>query len=473
MTRAQLLIGDGEEDAQAYAGVRNPWSGDVLAEVPLADRDQMVRSVEAAAAAFPEVRKQEAYERAELLGNVVEEMLALEQEFITTISNESGKPVALARIEFQRAVGTFTIAAEEARRTAGELYTPGALPAGKGRWAFGRRFPLGVVAAITPFNFPLNLVAHKVAPCLAVGNTMVLKPAIKTPLTAYLLGEVLREAGMVPGQVNVVTCRDGEAAVLWEHPAVAMVSFTGSDRVGWMIREKAPKKRVVLELGGNAAVLIHEDADWKGIVPSVATGAFAYAGQSCISVQRILVHRPIYTAFRDALVAHVRDHVRAGDPSDPSVLVGPMINREAAVRAKEWMEKAVAAGATLLCGGTLEGNLLQPTLLENVPPAEECWAKEAFAPLAVLQVYDTFDEAIALANRSVYGLQAGVFTRDMRRIHQAFEELEVGGVLINEVSSFRLDHLPYGGIKESGTGREGVRAAMDEMTELKTCVILP
>jgi glyceraldehyde-3-phosphate dehydrogenase (NADP+) len=379
--------------------------------------------------------------------------------------------VTFAEAEVARAAITFTAAAEEARRAHGELLPVEAYPSGDGHLGLMRRFPLGVIAAITPFNFPLNLVAHKVAPALATGNTMVVKPAMKTPLTALLLAEVLHEAGVPAGQMNFVTCGNEDAARLVTDARVKMVTFTGSPAVGWRLKELCGKKRITLELGGNAGVIVHRDADVAAAVPLIATGAFGYAGQSCISVQRVAVHESRYDEVKAALVAHIAAKVPTGDPWERTTVVGPMITEPARDAVLERIAAALAGGARLVCGGQVRGRCLEATVLENADAAMAICAEEAFAPVLTLHRYAEFAEALAFVNASDFGLQAGVFTRDLTLALRAYEELEVGGVLINQVPTFRVENMPYGGIKDSGFGREGARYAMEEMTEMKSLVI--
>jgi acyl-CoA reductase-like NAD-dependent aldehyde dehydrogenase len=366
---------------------------------------------------------------------------------------------------------TFTIAAEEARRQHGELLDMDALPTGEGHFGIARRFPIGVVAAITPFNFPLNLVVHKVGPCLATGNTMVVKPATKTPLTALLLARVLVDAGMPAGQVNFVTCSNDDAASLITDERVKKVTFTGSPAVGWRLKEQCGKKKITLELGGNAGVIVHADADLGVAIPAIAHGAFGQAGQSCISVQRIVVHESLYTDFRARFSAHIREQVRAGDPADRANIIGPMITRQALEATVARIDEAVRAGAKIVCGGNVIGQCLDATVIEDAPAHLPICAEEAFAPVCTLHRYGDFDEALAFVNDSAFGLQAGIYTRDLKLAMKAYETLEVGGVLINQVPTFRVENMPYGGVKDSGFGREGVRYAMEEMTELRSLVM--
>lgn len=463
-----LIGGKWVRRAAGELPVLNPYTSREIARVPLGDERQIDRAIAAAAAAFPEARGVAPFARADLLRRVAAGIGERRGEFVDTIVAEAGKPVTLARAEVDRAMATFTLAAEEARRTAGEALPLDAFAAGAGHFGLARRFPVGVIAGISPFNFPLNLVAHKVAPCLATGNTMVLKPAPKTPLSALLLGEVLVASGLPPGQVNIITCPNEAASRLTADPRVKMISFTGSTEVGWKIKEQSGHRRVVLELGGNAGVLVHGDADLDAAIPAIATGAFAYAGQSCISVQRVFVQEEIYERFKTRLIAYTRAKVLTGDPRKKETLVGPMITREALENVRARIGAAIAGGARLLCGGEAKGQALEPTILENASPASELCAEEAFAPVVVLAKYRKFDEALAMVNASRFGLQAGVFTRDISRALHAYEALEVGGVMINQVPTWRVENMPYGGSKESGFGREGVRYAMEEMTELKT-----
>ena len=472
MNASPSLLIDGQwVRAVAEWPVVNPFTGGEIARVPLGDRPMIDRAISAAEAAFPKVRATPAHARAGLLLKVAAGLAARRGEFVETIVAEAGKPITFAEAEVARAIMTFTIAAEEARRQHGELLDMDALPTGDGHFGFARRFPLGVVSAITPFNFPLNLVAHKVAPCLATGNTMVVKPATKTPLTALLLAEVLVAAGMPAGQVNFVTCTNEDALPLITDPRVKKVTFTGSPAVGWRLKEQCGKKRITLELGGNAGCIVHADADLAAAVPMIAMGGFGQAGQSCISVQRVVVHESIYDDFRARLVAHVAEKIKTGDPRDRATVVGPMITPEALAEIRARIDAALAAGAKLVCGGKVMGRCLEATVLEDAAPTLDVCAKEAFAPIVTLHRYRDFGEALAFVNASDFGLQAGVFTRDLKLAMRAYEVLEVGGVLINQTPTFRVENMPYGGIKDSGFGREGVRYAMEEMTELKSLVM--
>lgn len=472
MTAKPFFINGGHVSAEESQPVASPWSGDTLGHVCLADAAQVEEAVATAHAAFQTTRKATADSRAAVLENIAALIAKRRADFVSTIVAEAGKPVTFAEAETERARLTFRFAAALALADEGHGITMDASAPGAGHFGMVKRFPIGVILGITPFNFPLNLVAHKVAPCLATGNTMVLKPALKTPLSSLLLAEVLDAAGVPPGQINVVPFHHDRIAPLLEDARIKMVSFTGSAAVGWRLKSQAAKKKVALELGGNAAVVVEPDCDWQAAIPKIASAAFGYAGQSCISVQRILVHKDISDSFRDALVAAIREKIVVGDPREAATIVGPMINPGERAKILDWIKAAEARGARLLTPLRVEGHsVLGPVLLENVPSDCAVLCEEAFAPLAVLQTYDSFPEALEIVNDSAFGLQAGVFTSDIRKALLAFEELEVGGVLVGQVPTFRVENMPYGGVKESGFGREGVRYAMEEMTEPRSLVI--
>jgi glyceraldehyde-3-phosphate dehydrogenase (NADP+) len=392
------------------------------------------------------------------------------EEFARTMAQEAGKPLKAARTEVERAVFTFTVAAEETTRIPGEYLSLDWQQFTSGRWGIVRRFPLGPIAGITPFNFPLNLVAHKVAPAIAAGCPIILKPAPQTPLTAFLLAEAVEQAGLPDGAFNVLPLSNEDAGLLISDDRIKMISFTGSAPVGWDIKRRAGKKKVVLELGGNAGVIVHSDTDVAWAAERCVTGGFSYAGQTCISVQRILVERSAFKKFTDLLLEGV-GRLRVGDPMEESTDLGPLIRESDAIRASEWVQEAVQAGATLLCGGKRHGSILEPTVLTGTRPDMKVNCQEIFAPVVTIESYDDFGAALRRINESPYGLQAGVFTRDANRIFQAYDELEVGGVIAGDVPSFRIDHMPYGGVKDSGLGREGLRYAIEEMTEPKLLVM--
>lgn len=452
--------------------VRNPFNGERVGSVSLATESQLADAVAAADKAFAETRRQSARDRSAVLKRAVAGLRDHAGELTELLIAEAGKPRKYAEIEVSRAQETFSFAANEALRSHSETIAMSASAPGRGHMGWAERFPIGVILGITPFNFPLNLVAHKVAPCLATGNTMIVKPALKAPLSALRLGEILREAGMPRDQVIVLPFDHDSMPRLLEDERIKMISFTGSAEVGWKLKAQSGRRRVALELGGNAAAIIHHDADWREAVPSLASGAFGYAGQSCISVQRIFVQRKIYAEFRDAFVAHTKNAVRTGDPRDPEVTVGPMIDAKARERLLGWVEEALARGAKALTGeATQRGPCVEPIVLEDVPHDARISCEEAFGPVVLLEPYESFDDALRMTNDSRYGLQAGVFTRDLELAYRAFETLEMGGVMINQVPTFRVENMPYGGVKDSGFGREGIRYAMEEMTELRLCVV--
>jgi len=453
------------------AAVRNPYNGVAVADICVAGADEVARAVDVAGKSFAETRRVPLIERSRLLRKIADALGRRADEFVELLVAEAGKPVALAKIEVQRAQSTFELAAAAALEPNGHPIEMEATPAGAGHVGSARRFPLGVILGITPFNFPLNLVAHKVAPCLATGNTMLLKPAMKTPLCALLLGEVLAECGAPAGQITFIPFGHQHVGALLRDPRVKMLSFTGSVDVGWKLKGEAIKQKVTLELGGNAACVVEPDSDWKLHAGKMAVGAFAYAGQSCISVQRIFAHAEIYAEFKDVFLAAVREKAVAGDPRDAKTLLGPMITRDALDKTVGWIKEAEARGAKLLTPLKVEGQVLHPVVLENVPRDAAISCEEAFAPVVVLESYNSFADGLAAVNDSKFGLQAGVFTSELAKAYQAYDALEVGGVLINQVPTFRTENMPYGGLKDSGFGREGVRYAMEDMTELKSLVI--
>jgi len=409
-------------------------------------------------------------DRAEILGKIVQALRAQQEEIARLISLEAAKPIRLARAEAARAVLTFTDALEETKRIRGEWLPLDLDAASQGRFALVRRFPVGPVAAITPFNFPVNLVAHKLAPALACGTSIVLKPAPQAPLSTLNLARIAHEAGVPPGAVNALLCPVEAAHQLVADDRLRVLSFTGSAAVGWALKAKAGKKRVLLELGGNAGVAIHSDADLDLAADRCAFGGFAYSGQVCIAVQRIYVHRPVFESFAEKLLERVRK-LRLGDPLDEATDIGPMISLQAAERAEGWVRQAVQGGARLLAGGQRDGAFLQPTVLTHTQPEMKVCCEEVFAPIVTLEPYDSLDQALATINNSPYGLQAGLFTNHAPAIFGAFETLEVGGIIVNDVPTYRADTMPYGGMKDSGLGREGVRFAIQEFTESKVLVM--
>jgi acyl-CoA reductase-like NAD-dependent aldehyde dehydrogenase len=444
--------------------ILSPFDGSVVSRTWVATRKHAEQAIASSVAAFGTTRRLPAFERQRVLRAIVQGITARKEEFARLICLEAGKPIKVSRTEVDRAIFTFQIAAEESTRQYGEYLPLDWQESTAGRWSIVKRFPIGPIAGITPFNFPLNLVAHKVAPAIACGCPMVLKPAPQAPMSSLMLGEIVQQAGWPDGGLNVLMLSNEDTGVLVEDDRIKMISFTGSAPVGWSIKSRSGRKRVALELGGNAGVIVHSDADLAYAADRCVVGGYAYAGQTCISVQRIFVERSVYGKFTDLIVAGVQK-LRMGDPMEETTDIGPLIRESDAIRAADWVQEAVSKGARVLCGGKRHGSILEPTVLTNTQPDMKVNCKELFAPVVTIEPYDRFEEALERVNKSDYGLQAGVFTRDAKRIFQAFDELEVGGVMAGEVPSFRIDHMPYGGVKDSGLGREGLRYAMEEMTE--------
>jgi acyl-CoA reductase-like NAD-dependent aldehyde dehydrogenase len=450
--------------------VVSPYDGAPAGVTYWATAEQLEQAIRAAVAAFETTKRLPAYERQRILRVISDSIAAHREEFARLMALEAGKPIKAARAEIDRAVFTFAVAAEESVRIGGEWLPMDLQVSTAGRMAIVRRFPLGPIAAITPFNFPLNLVAHKVAPAIAAGCTMVLKPAPKTPLCALLLAEIVEKAGWPAGALNTLSLSNEDAARMVADDRLKLLTFTGSGVVGWALKQRAGKKKVALELGGNAAVIVHSDAEADFAAERCALGGFSYAGQSCISVQRIFVQRGVEEKFTASLLARV-SKLKAGDPLDEVTDIGPMINEDAAKRAASWVDEAAKSGAKILAGGKRNGAIMEPTVLSHTKPDMRVNCEEVFAPVVVIEPYDKFDEALRRVNDSPYGLQAGLFTRDAKLIFQAYEELEVGGLIVGDMSSFRIDHMPYGGVKDSGLGREGLRYAIEEMTEPRLLVL--
>jgi len=450
--------------------IRAPHDGSVVGVTFRASAQHVEAAIQAAARAFQETRHLPAYRRQQVLRAVAEGVAARREEFARVMALEAGKPIKAARVEVDRAMFTFSVAAEESTRITGEWLPLDLQPSTVGRTAIVRRFSLGPIAAITPFNFPLNLVAHKWAPAIAAGCTIVHKPAPQTPLSALLLAELVEQAGWPAGGLNVLSLANADAERIVADDRLKLLTFTGSGTVGWELKKKAGKKRVALELGGNAGVIVHGDADLDYAAERCVLGGFSYAGQSCISVQRILVQRNAYDGFLSALLPRVAK-LKTGEPLDEATDVGPMINEDAARRAEAWVKEAVAGGAKLLTGGKRSGPYFEPTVLTGTNPRMRVNCEEVFAPVVTVEPYEEFAEAVRQVNDSPYGLQAGVFTRDLKLILSAYDELEVGGVIAGDIPSFRIDHMPYGGIKDSGLGREGLRYAIEEMTERKLLIL--
>ncbi len=450
--------------------VTDKFTGEVATRVALADAAMIDEAIGAAVKAAQPMARMASYERRDVLQHCVDRFIERKDELAYALCIEAGKPINDSRGEVGRLIDTFRIAAEESVRMTGEVQPLDISPRARGYQGIWKRVPIGPCSFISPFNFPLNLAAHKIAPAIAVGCPFVMKPASRTPLGAIIMGEVLAETNLPKGAFSILPATRDGADLFTVDDRLKLLSFTGSPDVGWDLKAKSGKKKVVLELGGNAAVIIDADADLDDAVDRTVFGAFYQSGQSCIGVQRILVHDAVYDAFKAKLVAKTSTLI-AGSPHDEKTFVGPMIDVKEAARLENWIEEALGKGAALLCGGKREGTMLEATLLENVDPSTKLNREEAFGPVAFLIRFRTWEEALHICNDSKFGLQAGIFTRDIFKILDAWDDLDVGGVVVNDVPSYRVDNMPYGGVKDSGIGREGVRFAMEDMTEIRNLVI--
>ena len=458
--------------ANADLEVTDKYTGEVATRVAQADAKAIDAGIQAAVDAQPAMAAFRPWRRQEVLMHCVRRFQERFEEMALALCIEAGKPIKDARGEVTRLIDTFRVGAEEAVRIGGEVMNLEISERAEGRRGFWKRVPIGPCSLISPFNFPLNLAAHKIAPAIAAGCTWVMKPASRTPIGALIIGEVLAETDLPEGAFSVLPCHREGADLFTEDERLKLLSFTGSPSVGWELKRRSGKKKVVLELGGNAAAVV--DTDQKEqldyVIDRLVTGAFYQSGQSCISVQRILVHGSLYETVRKRLVDAVRK-LRMGDPRQEDTFIGPMISEGEAKRLEGWIRNAEKAGATVLCGGNRDGAMLEATVLEDVPADAELNCEEAFGPVAVLSRFDDFDKALAEVNASAFGLQAGIFTHDLRRAMRAWDQLDVGGVVINDVPSWRVDNMPYGGVKDSGLGREGLRYAIEDMTEIRLLVI--
>ncbi|MDQ0411989.1 aldehyde dehydrogenase family protein [Mesobacillus stamsii] len=465
--KQNLWINGENVEAENYRPLFNPYTGGQIAEVADATSAEVNRAIDSAAEAAGQMAEMNAYNRADILRRVADYIAEDREECAKLIVEESSKPLKAARAEVDRTIMTYTFAAEEARRIQGETIPMDAAPGGEGRIAYTVKEPLGVIAAITPFNFPMNLVAHKVGPAIAAGNTVVLKPASQTPLSAFKIASYFHKAGLPAGALNVVAGSGKSVGdVLITDDRVKKVTFTGSPEVGTYIREKAGLKRVTLELGANSALIVDEGTDLSKAMPRIVTGAFSNQGQVCISIQRIYVHENIAEEFVSQFVKEA-GRLKVGDPMEEETDVAAMISAGDVQRALSWIHDAVGQGAELVLGGESEQQVLKPTVLLNAKPTDKISCEEVFAPVVHINTYKDFDDAITQVNESQFGLQAGVYTNDLQKAFRAAKNLHVGGVMINDIPTFRVDHMPYGGVKQSGTGREGVKYAVEEMTELK------
>ena len=450
--------------------VTDKYSGLVATKVAVADAAAIDQGIAATVEATEPMRKMPPYERQAVLHHCVDQFGKRFDELADALCIEAGKPIKDSRGEVSRLIDTFRIAAEESVRMTGEVMNLEISPRAKGYSGMFKRVPIGPCSFISPFNFPLNLAAHKVAPAIACGCPFVLKPASRTPIGALIIGEVLAETNLPSGAFSILPCSRDNADLFTTDERLKLLSFTGSPAVGWALKARAGKKKVVLELGGNAACIVDADADIDDAINRLVVGAFYQSGQSCIGVQRIIVHESIYDEIKTKLVAKTEQLI-TGDPKNEDTFIGPMISEKEASRLEGWIQDAVDAGGTLLCGGHRNGAMLEATLLENVTADQEICVNEAFGPVAVLSSFKTFDEALVAVNNSRFGLQAGIFTRDLYKMHQAWDELDVGGVVIGDVPSWRVDNMPYGGVKDSGLGREGIRFSMEDMTEIRNLVV--
>lgn len=461
-----LLIGGHWQQSDDIMDVINPFNNQTVAKVCRATADHAEQALSTAHGARAAMASLPSYRKAEILRKVSEKISARRKEIARNITLENGKPINESRSEAERAALTFMIAAEEATRINGEFISLDRNATSEKRWGITRRFPCGPVMGITPFNFPLNLVVHKIAPAIASGNPIILKPASKTPLSALLLGEILLESGLPEGGISILPCTGKIAEGMVTDPRIKVLSFTGSATVGWQLKKLANDKKVLLELGGNAGVVIDNDSDLEFAVNRCVTGAFSYAGQVCISVQRIYVHKDVYDDFLEMFIPGVQA-LKSGDPLDAANHLGPMIDEDNLLRVASWVNEALSAGAKVLTGGRRNGNFYEPTVILDTTPMMKVSCMEIFAPVVTITKIGAFEDGLNAVNDSTYGLQAGVFTNNLNHAFAAFERLEVGGVIINDVPAYRVDHMPYGGVKMSGFGREGIKYAIEEMTEMR------
>lgn len=466
--KQHLWINGQHIEAENYQDLQSPYSKELLAEVAIAGQDQVKAAVDAASEAIGKMNDLPAHKRAEILLKTANLLSERKEEAAAIIAKEAAKPIKTARAEVDRTVMTYTFAAEEARRLNGETISMDAAPGGENRTAYTVREPIGVIGAITPFNFPMNLVAHKLGPAFAAGNTVVLKPATQTPLSSYFIGQLFHEAGLPEGALNIVTGKGSEIGKYFtSDERIKALTFTGSPDVGKTLKKQAGMRKTLLELGSNSAVIVGDDVDVSKVAPRCVTGAFAYAGQVCISVQRIYVHENVFDEFVQKAVEETKK-LKLGNPLDEETDVSSLISGDDVDRAISWIKEAAETGAAIACGGKSEDNqIVLPTILLNVSSDVNLSCQEAFAPIVIINSFKDFDEAIEEVNNSRYGLQAGVFTNQVDLAFQAAKALHVGGVMINDIPTFRVDHMPYGGVKDSGFGREGIKYAIEELTELK------
>jgi glyceraldehyde-3-phosphate dehydrogenase (NADP+) len=471
MTREfKFLVGGEWRSSDEKVYIANPFNGSAVGVVLMAHEKDVDEAIQHSVDAFSIMRTLSGYERSKILSKIAHAIEKRRTEFAELITNESGKPIRFSEAEVDRAIFTFSITSEEATRINGEVIPLDGMSTVKNRKGIVTRFPLGPVACISPFNFPLNLIAHKIAPAIASGNSFIIKPPPQAPLTSLMLGECLLESGLPQNTVSILPSSNTSAELLVTDPRVAMLSFTGSARVGWELKQKAGKKKVTLELGGNAAVIVDKHADLNLAIERCVLGAFAYAGQVCIKVQRIFVHKDVYKQFEMKFLEACSE-VKVGNPLESDTIVGPMISLAEAERVEQWVKEAVSGGANIAWGGKRKGSMFEPTVLDSVTPAMKVCSEEVFGPVVTLQSVTSVEDAVNASNNSRYGLQAGIFSSDLSSIMYAYRHLNVGGVIANDYPTFRVDNMPYGGVKDSGSGREGVRYAIQEMTEPKLLVL--
>ena len=465
------LANKAHEGADDALEVVNKYNQETVAEVARADSELLEQAIQKGLEAVPAMQALKPYQKQRILLDCVAKFTERFDEFTEALIAEGGKPEAAAKAEVKRLIATFQFAADAVTTVPeGEVLPLDATEASAGYRGFSKRVPIGLCGFISPFNFPLNLVAHKIAPAIAAGCPFILKPASYTPIGALMIADVLAETDLPEGAFSILPMSSKVADVLVTDERIKLLSFTGSDKVGWDMKARAGKKKVVLELGGNAAVMIEPDADLEKALPRVITGGYSQAGQVCISVQRVLIHKDIYQSVKDKLVALAKE-VKSGDPSQADVVIGPMIDRGELERIQQWIDEAVEEGATLLCGGKVDGLVMNATILENVSHESKLYKDEAFGPVMILEAYDDFDKGIELANDSRFGLQVGIYSSSINKAMQAWDHIEAGGVIINDVPTFRVDNMPYGGVKDSGFGREGVKYAIEDMTEIRLMVV--
>lgn len=465
------LANKAHEGADDALEVVNKYNQETVAEVARADSELLEQAIQKGLEAVPAMQALKPYQKQRILLDCVAKFTERFDEFTEALIAEGGKPEAAAKAEVKRLIATFQFAADAVTTVPeGEVLPLDATEASAGYRGFSKRVPIGLCGFISPFNFPLNLVAHKIAPAIAAGCPFILKPASYTPIGALMIADVLAETDLPEGAFSILPMSSKVADVLVTDERIKLLSFTGSDKVGWDMKARAGKKKVVLELGGNAAVMIEPDADLEKALPRVITGGYSQAGEVCISVQRVLIHKDIYQSVKDKLVALAKE-VKSGDPSQADVVIGPMIDKGELERIQQWIDEAVEEGATLLCGGEVDGLVMNATILENVSHESKLYKDEAFGPVMILEAYDDFDKGIELANDSRFGLQVGVYSSSINKAMQAWDHIEAGGVIINDVPTFRVDNMPYGGVKDSGFGREGVKYAIEDMTEVRLMVV--